>query len=60
MPDLFQELAGVADALADRLGPDAEQDGDGDLGQPEAVVRGGGQKPVSQGEHRAAASFRGC
>jgi hypothetical protein len=32
VPRLVQELADVADALVDGLGPDAEQDGDGDLG----------------------------
>ncbi len=31
---LFQELADVPDALVDRLGPDAGQDGDGDLRLP--------------------------
>jgi hypothetical protein len=38
----------VADALGDRLGPDAEQGGDGDLGQAEALVEDGGQEPVGQ------------
>ena len=52
---LVQELADIADALVDRLGPDAEQDGDGDLRQGEALVKDGGQEPVCQGEDGAAA-----
>ena len=52
---LVQELADVADALVDRFGPDAEQGGDGDLGQGEALVEDGGQEPVGQGEDGAAA-----
>jgi hypothetical protein len=35
---LVEELADVAEALADRLGADAEQGGDGDLGQGVAVT----------------------
>src|ERR1700756_4331014 len=42
---MVQELADVADALVDRFGPDAEQGGDGDLRQCEAVVQDGGQEP---------------
>ena len=45
--------------LLDGLGPDAEQGGDGDLGQPVTVVQDGGQQPVGQGEDRAAAGSRG-
>lgn len=48
VPGLVQELADVADAFVDGLGPDAEQDGDGDLGQRQALVQGGGQEPVGQ------------
>ena len=55
VPGLVQELADVTDALVDCLGPDAEQDGDGDLGQRQALVEGGGQEPVCQGQDRAAA-----
>ena len=50
-----QELADAADALVDRFGSDAEQGGDGDLGQGQAVVEDGGQEPVSQGEDGPAA-----
>jgi hypothetical protein len=57
---LVQELADVADALVDRLGPDSEQGGDGDLGQGKAVVQGGGQEPVGQGEDGAAAGSLAC
>jgi hypothetical protein len=32
-PALVQELADVADALVDRLGPDSEQGGNGEQGQ---------------------------
>ena len=46
VPGLGQELADVADALADGFGPDAEQGGDSDLRQGEALVQGGGQEPV--------------
>ena len=46
-------------ALADRLGADAEQGGDGDLGQAQAVVQDGGQEPVGQGEDGPAAGARG-
>ena len=56
---LVQELADVADALADRLGPDAEQAGDGDLGQGEALVEDGGQEPVGEGADGAAAGSGG-
>jgi hypothetical protein len=52
--------ADVADALVDGLGPDAEQGGDGDLGQGEALVEGGGQEPVCEGEDGAAAGAGGC
>lgn len=48
MPGLFQELADVADSLVDGFGPDAEQGGDGDLGQGDALVQGGGQEPVGE------------
>ena len=58
VPGLVQELADVADALVDCLGPDAEQGGDGDLGQREALVEGGGQEPVGQRQDRAAAGAR--
>jgi hypothetical protein len=57
---LVQELADVADALVDCLGPDSEQGGDGDLGQGKAVVQGGGQEPVGQGEDGAAAGSLAC
>lgn len=43
------------DSPVDRLGPDIAQGGDGDLGQGEALVEGGGQEPVGEGEHGAAA-----
>ena len=56
---LVQELADVADALVDRLGPDGEQGGDGDLGQVQAVVEGGGQEPAGEGEDGAAAGAGG-
>src|SRR5450755_2975331 len=56
---LVQELADVADALVDCLGPDAEQGGDGDLGQGEALVEDGGQEPVGEGEDGAAAGSGG-
>jgi hypothetical protein len=52
---LVQELADVANALVDRLGPDAERGGDGALGQAEALVEDGGQEPVGDGQDRAAA-----
>jgi len=52
---LVQERAEVTDALVDRLGPDAEQGGDGNLGQAEALVEDGGQEPVGEGEDGAAA-----
>ena len=55
VPGLIQELADVADALVDRLGPDAEQDSYGDLGQRQALIEGAGQEPVGQGQDRAAA-----
>jgi hypothetical protein len=44
MSGLLQELADVSDALVHGLGPDAEQGGDGNLGQPEAVVEHGGEE----------------
>ena len=50
MSGLAQELAELADAPDDRLGPDGEQGSDGDLWQGEALVKGGGQEPVCQGE----------
>jgi hypothetical protein len=53
-----QELADVADALVDRFGPDAEQGGDGDPGQAEALVEDGGQEPVGQRQDGAAANPR--
>jgi hypothetical protein len=56
---LVKELADVTDALVDRLGPDAEQGGDGDLGQGEPLVEDGGQGPVGQGEEGAAAGAGG-
>jgi hypothetical protein len=56
---LVQELADVADAPVDRLGPDAEQDGDGDLRQGQALVEDGGQEPVGEGEEGPAAGARG-
>jgi hypothetical protein len=56
---LAEELADVADALVDRFGPDAEQGGDGDLGQGETLVEDGGQEPVGEGEDRAAAGAGG-
>jgi hypothetical protein len=40
LDNMVQELADVADALADCLGPDSEQDGDGDLGQCQAATGG--------------------
>ena len=52
VPGLVQELA---DAPVDCLGPDAEQRGDGDLGQGEALVEDGGKEPVGEGEHGTAA-----
>jgi hypothetical protein len=60
MSGLLQELADVSDPLVHGLGPDAEQGGDGDLGQPEAVVEHGGEEPVGQGEDGAAAGSRAC
>jgi len=51
VPGLVQELADVADAPVDCLGPDGEEGGDGDLRQREALVEGGGQEPVCQGEN---------
>jgi hypothetical protein len=39
---LLQELPDVADAFVDRLWPDAEQCGNGDLRQGEALVEDGG------------------
>ena len=56
---LVQELADVADALVDRFGPDAEEGGDGDLGQGEALVQDGGQEPVGEGEDGTAAGAGG-
>jgi hypothetical protein len=47
---LVEELADVAEALVDGLGPDAEQGRDGDLGQAQAVVEDGGQEPAGEGE----------
>ena len=60
VPGLVQELADIADALVDRLGPDAEQGGKGDLRQGEALVEDGGQEPVGQGEDGAAAGSLAC
>ena len=54
MPGLVKELADVADAPFDRLGPDGEQGSDGDLRQREVLVEGGGQEPVCQGQDGAA------
>lgn len=48
-------MAEVAHAGVDGLGCDAEQLGDGDLWQGQAVVEHDGQQPVGQGEDRAAA-----
>jgi hypothetical protein len=56
---LVEELADVAEALADRLRANVKQGGDGDLGQGVAVVQDGGQEPVGQGEDGAAACARG-
>ena len=56
---LFKELADVADALVDRLWPDSEQGGDGDLRQGQVLVQDRGQKSVGQGEDGAAAGSRG-
>ena len=50
VPGLVQELADVADALVDRLRPDAGQGGDGGLGQGKALVQDDGQDAVGQGE----------
>jgi hypothetical protein len=52
---LVKELADLAYASVDGFGSDAEQFGDGDLGQGQVVVEDGGQEPVGQGEDRAAA-----
>jgi len=59
VPGLVQELADVADALVDRLRPDAGQGGDGGLGQGKALVQDGGQEAVGQGEDGPAADA-GC
>lgn len=56
---LFQELAGIADALVDRFGPDAEQGSDGGLRQGMALVKDGGQEPVGEGEDGAAVGAGG-
>jgi len=49
-PACSRKLTDVADVLVDRLGPDAEQGGDGHLRQGEALVQDDGQEPVGQGE----------
>jgi len=43
---LLEELADIADALVDRLGPDAEEGGDDDLRQGEPLMQSGGQEAV--------------
>jgi hypothetical protein len=58
-PGLVQELADVPDAPVDRLRPDAEQGGDGDLRQGKALVQDGGQEPVGQGEDGPASDAGG-
>jgi hypothetical protein len=55
VPGLVQELADVADVLVDCFRPDAEQGGDGDLRQGQALVKERGQEPVGQGQDGAAA-----
>jgi hypothetical protein len=45
----------ISVALVDCLGPDAEKGSDGDLGQRQALLQGGGQESVGQGQDRAAA-----
>lgn len=50
----FQEFAGFTHAAVHCLGAEAEQGGDGDLGQGEAMVQGDGNEPVGQGEYRVA------
>ena len=55
MAGLVEQVSGVADAPVDGFGADAEQGGDGDLGQGVAVVQDGGQEPVGEGEGGAAA-----
>lgn len=57
---LFQQASDVADAFVDCLGPDAEQGGNGGLGQAEAVVQHGGQEPVGEGEAGAAVCVIDC
>ena len=52
---LVEQSSDVADAPVDGFGADAEQGGDGDLGQGEPVVEEGGQEPVGEGEDGAAA-----
>jgi hypothetical protein len=47
---LVEQVSGVADAPVDGFGADAEQGGDGDLGQGVAVVQDGSQYPVGEGE----------
>jgi hypothetical protein len=56
---LVQELTDLADSPVDRLGPDIEHGRDDDLRQGEALVEGGGQEPVGEGEDGAAASAGG-
>ena len=55
VPGLVQELADLAYAPVDCLGPDAEQGGDGHLGQGEVLVEGGGAalRPIEGGEQIA-------
>ena len=47
---LCQQPLRVADVPVDGFGADAEQGGDGDLGQGEPVVQDGGQEPVGEGQ----------
>ena len=43
---LLEQLVDIADALVDRLGPDAEEGGDDDLRQGEPLMQSGGQEAV--------------
>ncbi len=45
---LLRKLTDVADAIVDRLGPDTEEGGDGDLRQGEALVQDDGQELVAR------------
>ena len=49
-----QQFPDVPQAPVDCLGADAEQGGDGDLGQAVPAMEDGGQEPVGECEDRAA------